>query len=259
MSAQAQFAAALLEPSASAPDSVTTWNGSDPAQRFGVYRNNVTVSLIDALGAAFPVTRDVVGEAFFAATAREFVRAHPPRSPVMSRYGVAFPAFLRDFPPASCLPYLSDLASLERARIDAFHARDCVALAPSQFAELTPERLPSLRLAPHPAQRIVASPFAIVSIWAAHQRAGESAPDLSGIDPFAPEDALITRPSLDVEVRRLPPGAAATLSRLNAGGALADAAADGYAASPDFDLDIAMTAIVASGAYRSLHVEGDAS
>jgi len=258
VSEQASFADALLTPQACASANLTTWNGSDPAQRFAVYRNNVTVSLTGSLADSFPVTCELVGETFFTAMARDFVRAHPPRSPVMSGFGAGLAAFSRDFPPAAPLPYLADIAALERARIDAFHARDSEALTPAQFAALAPERLPSLRLVPHPAQRIVVSPYAIVSIWAAHQRAPGDPVDLSEIDPFAPEDALVCRPDQEVEVRRLPPGAAVMLARLNEGAALADAAAAGYAASPDFDLDAALTTLVASGAYRTFRVDGDA-
>ncbi len=36
-----------------------------PARRFAVYRNNVAVGLIRALEARFPVTRRLVGDAFF--------------------------------------------------------------------------------------------------------------------------------------------------------------------------------------------------
>ena len=54
---QNTFAAALLDPDLPAPAGLTTWNGSDPARRFRVYRNNVIISLIDALADSFEVTQ----------------------------------------------------------------------------------------------------------------------------------------------------------------------------------------------------------
>ena len=70
----ANFAAALLDPAAPCPSGLVTWNGSDAAQRFGVYRNNVTVSLIDAVADTFPVVQQLVGADFFRAMAGAFVR-----------------------------------------------------------------------------------------------------------------------------------------------------------------------------------------
>lgn len=53
MSHQQAIAAALLDPAQPCPPGLTTWNGSDPAHRFAVYRNNVIVSLVDALADTF--------------------------------------------------------------------------------------------------------------------------------------------------------------------------------------------------------------
>mgnify|MGYP001390820627 CR=1 FL=1 len=43
------FAAALLDAERAVPSGLVAWNGSDPARRFAIYRNNVVVSLVDAL------------------------------------------------------------------------------------------------------------------------------------------------------------------------------------------------------------------
>ena len=52
---EARFAAALLDSRQGCPAGLRTWNGSDPAARLAVYRNNVVSSLIDALADTFPV------------------------------------------------------------------------------------------------------------------------------------------------------------------------------------------------------------
>ncbi|HSQ08146.1 MAG TPA: DNA-binding domain-containing protein [Chromatiaceae bacterium] len=58
--------------------------------RFGVYRNSVAVSLAGVPADTFPVTRELVGDAFVEAMARCFVAAEPPRSPSKYRYrGIA--------------------------------------------------------------------------------------------------------------------------------------------------------------------------
>ncbi|MEO8121927.1 MAG: DNA-binding domain-containing protein, partial [Rhodoferax sp.] len=72
MNSQTAFANALLNAELPCPSGLKTWNGSDPGTRFAVYRNNVMVSLIDALADTYPVVQELVGEEFFRAMARVF-------------------------------------------------------------------------------------------------------------------------------------------------------------------------------------------
>ena len=64
MSEQRHWAAALLDAQPSTPAGLATWNGSDPGRRFAVYRNNVMVSLVDALAQTFAVTQALVRNNF---------------------------------------------------------------------------------------------------------------------------------------------------------------------------------------------------
>jgi hypothetical protein len=149
------FAAALLDPALPCPGRLRAWNGSDATRRFSVHRNNVVGSLVDALADTFPVVQALVGTEFFGAMAAGFVRAQPPRSPLMHRYGGELPAFIEGFAPARSLPYLSDVARLEFARVQACHAADAQPLT----AELAGAVLASgvdlaaLRPVLHPALR----------------------------------------------------------------------------------------------------------
>ena len=97
---QAEFAAALLDAERPVPAGLCAWNGSDPARRFAVYRNNVIVSLVAALADTFPVLRQLVGDEFFDAMAGLYVRAHPPTSPVLAHYGEGLADWLAAFEPA---------------------------------------------------------------------------------------------------------------------------------------------------------------
>ena len=84
-----------------------------------------------------------------------------------------------------------------------------------------PQVLPDLRFTLHPSCEIVASDYPIVTIWA--MNSGEM--DLAPIKDWHGEDALVSRPRLDVEVRCLPPGAKTFLQSLAAGQPLGTAAA----------------------------------
>jgi hypothetical protein len=250
MSDQQLFATALLDPEASCPAGLTTWNGSDPTRRFAVYRNNVTVSLMDALADIFPVTLELVGEEFFRAMAGIFVRVAPPSSVLLAEYGEGFPAFIESFEPARGVPYLADVARLEMLRVRAFHAADADPVSPEQIAHVLadPERLPALQVTGHPSLGLLSSPYAVVSLWAAHQGIG----DLASVNPGLPESALVVRTGLEVQVIALPPGGDTLIASLVNGLSLGAAAALALAANEDFDLTAHLTLLLRCGALFSL-------
>lgn len=251
------FARALLDPNLPCPDGLRAWNGSDPARRFAVYRNNVVTSLIDALADTFPVTQQLVGEEFFRAMAGIFVRAAPPKSALLTFYGDGFPPFIERFKPARCVPYLADVARLELLRIRAFHAADADPLPPEAIARALaePERLPTLRVGCHPSLGLLASRHAVVSLWAAHQGGG----DLARVDPDLPETALVVRAGLEVQVVSLPPGGDALIAGFASGLTLGDAAALAASAHADFDLTLQFALLLRHGALTSLHLPTETS
>lgn len=250
MSGQQSFFDALLDPGRPCPDGVVAWNGSDPAVRFGIYRNNVAVALVDALADTFPVTQELVGEPFFRAMARVFATGAPPRSPVLARYGEEFPAFVAGFPPAAGLPYLADLARLELARVRAYHAADAPAVAPDRLQGLLadPDALPRLRLGLHPSVQVLRSPFAVGSLWHAHR----GGPPISVIDPYRPEALLILRDGLDVGVVLLAEGAADLIDRLLEGSPLGEAAGLSLASQPDLDLAATLAILIRHHAIATI-------
>jgi hypothetical protein len=244
----AAFATALLEPDLKSPAAVAGPNGKAADRRYNVYRNNVTVSLIDALAATFPATMRITGVDFFRAMARFHVRATPPTSPLLFEYGRDFPAFIERYEYARSMPWLADVARIERAWLDAYHAADAAPLAPESLASVAPERLPDTVLMPHPATRIVRSRFPAVTVFAANR----SERPVGRIETTDPEDALVTRPRLEVVVRRLPPGGALFLTRLIAGETLGRAAAAAFSESPQFDLPANIAGMLEAGAFTSV-------
>jgi hypothetical protein len=247
-----EFSSALLDPAAPVPADIRVRAGADRWRRFGVYRNNVTVALIDGLVDGFPVVRALVGEDFFHGMAREFVRRHPPHSPVMAEYGDAFPAFIEGFAPAQALPYLGDVARLEWQYVASFHAADAAPLAAERVASLVgdPARLAQSRWRMHPSLGLVASPHPVASIWQAHQADSKAEVEaaLALIDLLQAEMALVLRQGLEVMVLGLTPAEAAFVRALHAGNELAVAVADAQQASEDFDLTLAFALLLRSGA-----------
>lgn len=257
---QTTFANALLDAAAPVPEGIIGPAGRPASKRFGVYRNNVVVGLVEALMATYPVVLKLVGEAFFRATAAIHVRQEPPTSPVLLYYGEGFPAFLDRFEPARTVPYLGDVARLEWAWTAAFHAADAAPLDPAALGAVAPDALATTTLTPHPALHIVRSAYPIVSIYEANRCTADPATaDL----PETGEDALVTRPDLDVEIRRLPPGGADFVATLANGEALGKAATAGAEAAArrgaDFDLAGNLGGILEAGAFCALHQHQDPS
>src|SRR5262249_26604143 len=136
----AEFAAALLDPERATPALVAGPNGKAAAARYAVYRNNVTVSLINALAAVYPAVQRITGADFFRAMARLHVRATPPTSPLLFEYGRDFPDFIAQYEHARTMPWLADVARIERAWLDAYHAADAASLRAEALGALAPER-----------------------------------------------------------------------------------------------------------------------
>jgi len=135
--------------------------------RLNVYRNNIVVSLVDALADIFPVTQAAVGEEFFRAMSRVYLLAQQPTSPVISEYGVGFSDFIRAFEPANSRPFLADLAALEHAMLTLTHSEEYQTLEHQAVADAfaAVEDPSVLQLNLPPTTQILAAPFAIGSLY----------------------------------------------------------------------------------------------
>ena len=249
---QTAFAAALLDPAAPLPEDVVTRTGADATRRFGVYRNNVIVSLIDALSDSYTVVAALVGDEFFRAMAREFARQHPPRSPIMANYGDEFAEFIAGFAPAGVLPYLADLARLEWQRVVSWHAADEPSLGSIDIEPLLsdPIALANTRWHFHPSVALLDSSFAIASLWSAHQHesAREIEAALSYVVPIQPESALVLRQELDVLILSMTAAEAAFVRALLARRSLAEAVEEAEINCTKFDLSLLMGMLMKCGA-----------
>ncbi|GAB5505423.1 MAG: DNA-binding domain-containing protein [Rhizobiaceae bacterium] len=242
------FRAAILDPQTPTPAGLASAFGGVPKKRFDVYRNNVTVSLVSALAEIFPAVSRIVGEERFTDLARLFVREHPPKSPLLFRYGEHFPAFIDGFAPAASMPYLADVARIEHAWLSAYHAADAALLSPEALSAIAPEKLPQARFARHPAAALVRSQYAAVTIFNANR--GEQ--ERQRINAGVPENGLVTRPEFEVQLVTIAAGEAAFLQELMAGKTLAEAAGIAANADAEFDLSAAIGLVLTSGACAAV-------
>ena len=202
--------------------------------RLDIHRDNALISLAEVLKAAYPVVCAVAGEGFFRHAAREYIRAHPPRTPRLWAYGGKFEKFLQRYEPAQALPFLPDLARLEWAWNGAYFAADATALDPAALRNVAPERYPTLRFAVHPSLRLVASDVSILRIWQDNRPQTQTPPPLDG--PGTGPHVLVVRPEHEVETHAIAEGAFTFVLALKAGLTLEQAAAAAAGLEPDFDL-----------------------
>lgn len=223
-----------------------------PLDRFKVYQNNVFGSLLEVLGAAFPVTAKLAGFALMRRAVAKFVVLHPPSRPHLATYGDLFPDFLARFQPTQDQPLLSTMARLEWARNEALFAEDADSLAPAALGSVAPEKLASVKIKLHPSVRLLTLSFPVEALW--HQCQGAEVPRER--PAAASERLLVLRPAWSVQQCRLSPGDYAFLTALAEDVALGGAAEAALAAEPDVDLRSLLFSHLNRGTFAALTAEG---
>ena len=206
--------------------------GEGRVDRLALYRGNLTAGWERALGDAYPVLRQLVGEEFFAGLARAYGKAHPSQDPNLAGFGLHLAGFLDAFAPAAPYPYLPDVARLEWAVHLTHGAPDLAPLGPMALAQFSPETLDGARFTLHPSVALLHSRWAIVALWQAHQDGGQALP--ARVD--LPCTALVARRGWQVEVVEVGAAEAAALGQLAEGASLGAAVEAALASKAPFDL-----------------------
>lgn len=246
---QSAFSQALRDPAVPVPRGLRGSGRSGAGRRFDVHRNNMMVSLVDALRSTFPAVHRLVGEDYFAAAARAYVMQQPPESPVLLHYGETFGDFMEALPSASGVPYLGDVARLEWARIRALHAADAEPASIDALAGIDRDLLNSVTFALHPSLSVIRSRWPVMSLRAACLDPGHS----GDVDMKAPEDVVVVRPGLKVAVQAPPAGGAVFLAGLQRGAPLGAAAGHAMEATAGFDLAAQLRYVFEAGIVTAVN------
>jgi len=246
---QAGFAQALVsnaKPALPAIAALTT----QPA--FAVYRNTVMKACIDTLQANYPAVNRLVGDEWFRAAAAVYARENLPKQPMLLQYGAGYADFLAGFDPAAELPYLPDVARLDRCWIEAHISPDEAPLDGATVATLASGNFFRTRLKLHAAARwhwFDQAP--VYTIWS-RNRTDE--PIDTEIE-WQAEGALLTRPRDVVQWVAMDQAGCAFLDACAAGATLAGAAEAALDIDGNADLAALMSALLDAGAFSgmSLH------
>ncbi len=214
---------------------------------FAVYRNTVIRGAVEALRANYPVVEQIVGPEMFESVAVDFAATCPPRSPVLALYGQDLADWLGRQPWTGDLPYLADVARVERLRVESLFAADAAPV--TEF----PRRIGggvTVRL--HPAARFAWLSTPGLSIWLAHQQpaATEIAPE------WKAEGALFARPSpFVIHAPRIGRAAHRLLSGIRLGETASASIAAAERLYPEENLQAVFTSLANLGVFVAPNVE----
>lgn len=211
----------------------------------GVYRNTVMLGAIEALADNYPVVRRLVGAEMFEAMAVDHATCCPPRSPIMALYGARFSDWIGDQSFAVDVPYLSDVARIERLFGKALFAADEPVAVLDDFQGINDWTQMRIRL--HPATQFDWLTSPAMTIWMAHQ--GDDEPRLSA--DWAAEGALFTRPEGCVAAMPIDRPAHRFLFGLRLGETAGAAALATAALYPDADIGALFSSLVHAGAFAA--------
>lgn len=227
---------------ASALSALTTQPG------FKVYRNTVLKASVDALAANYPTIVRLVGEEWFRSAALIHACAEPPESVCLIEYGRGFADFLSMFGPAADLPYLGEVARLDRCWTECHIAADEAALNASMLAGLNEIDLLQSALRPRAGVRWHWSPSqAAYSIWQANRTQGVLAEELD----WRGEGVLFSRIDGHVEWQAASHGMCVFLDACAVGQDLQSAIAEAVQAEPELDVARLLGTLINAEAFAS--------
>ena len=231
---QADFAGAVFGGEEQAISDLIHAGNLDAHRRLRIYRNNVFRSLSQALADVYPVIKRLVGDDFFDHLAQQYICAHPSRSGNLHDFGQALPRFLRDFEPTQALVYLPDVARLEWAYHQAFHAADAGGINIEALASIAVTHAETLRFDFNPAAQLIASDYPILQIWQANQD-GYDGDDIISLDDTGVR-LLVNRIDYEIQFSRLSQGGYVLLEQLSENAAFACACEAALKVEPQLNL-----------------------
>ncbi|WP_306152363.1 DNA-binding domain-containing protein [Roseovarius sp. MMSF_3281] len=246
---QRQFHDALWDNARDAPAGLRDGQGRPAGARFSVYRNNVAVGLTEALEVSFPAIVKLIGPENFKKVAGVFLRQHPPKSPLIMVYGTEFPVFLESFQPLNHIGYLPDVARLEQALRESYHAADATPIDPGNLANLSEEELTATRMTFAPSARLICSHWPVHAIWAYNLEDGAPKP------ANVAQDVFITRPDFDPQCHPLSKESGVFFASLLLGNSIGEAFEDAAETSSEFDLAAVLTLLLDTQAITAIHSE----
>ncbi len=134
----------------------------DPVARVGIYTRAYAARLFDAIAEDYPGLRVAIGDEAFGDLLRAYLRAHPSRHQNLIFAGRHLPAFVAHAPLVPHRDFAADVARVEWAMTEAFHAEEFTPADLSVLASLDADATDRVRLRLNPSVRLLALRYPVI-------------------------------------------------------------------------------------------------
>ena len=159
-------------------------DGKEGLERLDIYANLYFYRLRDGLAEDFPRLESSVGPTDFRNLVADFLLAHPPSQFSLREFGRPFARFVASHDISRTTPGIGDLAALEWARADSFHAADATPITRHQLLEAATGEPKTVHLSLVPAARVLRLGRAALALWS--ERNPHGAAEESSAAPTPP-------------------------------------------------------------------------
>ena len=212
-----------------------------------VYRNGFMKTCVEVLKSNYPVVMSLVGEDYFFSLARLFVQKHPPRQGSLTGYGLEFPEEIEVSISQHQLPYLADIAGLDRAWFECYFAADGNSLSGDDINKLEGDSssLTALPISLTPWAQIVETQFDVAGLWTTLKHQGQLNSNVNVVPDT--QHILVWRKEGVINLRQLNTGEQKFLAAVYRKETLGTAAKEALEADPEFDLTHYFAAFLQQG------------
>jgi len=186
------------------------------ADRWHIYSHGYTARIVGALEQEYAAVSRIAGSEAFAALVERYLTVFTPRSFDLARAGDRLAQFLEFDHLSTELPFLPDLAGLERRISESFTAADARPLSWADLQARSADDVATLRLSLAPGVALVRSAWPLEALWKCRLENRDEA--ISIPIENRPSVVLVVRRDLRVFVETISETEATLLESASAGG-----------------------------------------
>lgn len=141
----------------------------DVEDRLAVYSDAYFSRIVEALEIDFEATCKVLGKETFFELVKDYLKEFPSTSTNIDEIGSKLPDFIRKLDPGITIPYLSELAQVEWALIEAFYADDLPLFDPNSLRKVPHASWDKVKLIMDTSVKLIETKWPVHIIWEARK------------------------------------------------------------------------------------------